>query len=621
MKQSIRSQALPLSSSPAPIPEPTFALTVEIMSTATHATFSHPVSCDPKVSSPAPQEEGIRAGYFDDSLTRDLLWIESDNGLLHAGPYGSQEPGQSHTPISLLIGGSYDQRILPFIPSKRQYPSLEFHLQNRQWLVRIRAVKGLKETLRMTIIEAQKAGAAAALGLPNYARVLIPKFQYHHQSDGENLTYQFLPFFSCSASRARWVRICRVITFLHGYIHLCRKLINPGAPWDFGEPVGVACDVNDENSRNLVRAYKFLGLRAVGGAPFEVPEEYTIEMARDAIVGSKLGKDPVILTFPEPEETLAGTNDDALVFGAVCPDHDPNAFDEDGRRTTRGQRQQLRELQEEHEFSMEQERRPEPQEAEARIVVTRPVETLSDPPSRTDLQGGTTEFADALRLTLGLQGEQPSSLHAWGADSPTEFHATLTPVSVSTSASASGLSSGYSSSSSRLAPCMGTGDSLSRSGQSSRSRYDYREPGRGQPSASSERARPFRTRPSSYRPRSPPPRSRSPLPSPHSRSLYSSHRRPHSRSPSPRRPSSPPRRSQMPSPPRRYPSPARCPRSPPAARRSCSPPPMIRRPRSPSPRRFRQPSPVSRRGELSDSLALVRRDVGAPPSMLVPKQH
>jgi len=252
--------------------------------------------------------------------------------------------------------------------------------------------------------------------------------------------------------------------------------------------------------------------------------------------------------------------------------------------------------------------------------VTRPVETLSDPPSRTDLQGGTTEFADALRLTLGLQGEQPSSLHAWGADSPTEFHATLTPVSVSTSASASGLSSGYSSSSSRLAPRMGTGDSLSRSGQSSRSRYDYREPGRGQPSASSERARPFRTRPSSYRPRSPPPRSRSPLPSPHSRSLYSSHRRPHSRSPSPRRPSSPPRRSRMPSPPRRYPSPARRPRSPPAARRSRSPPPMIRRPRSPSPRRFRQPSPVSRRGELSDSLALVRRDVGAPPSMLVPNQ-
>src|SRR5271169_2442767 len=105
MKQSIRSQALPLSSSPAPIPEPTFALTVEIMSTTAHATFSHPISCDPKVSSPTPQEEGIRAGYFDDSLTRDLLWIEGNNSLLHAGTYGFQEPRQSPTSIFLLMGG------------------------------------------------------------------------------------------------------------------------------------------------------------------------------------------------------------------------------------------------------------------------------------------------------------------------------------------------------------------------------------------------------------------------------------------------------------------------------------------------------------------------------------
>ena len=86
------------------------------MSLTVHESASHCIGFDRPTSSPALAQQGLKHGYFDDTLTSHLLQLDDKDLLLNAGTYSHKELGQHPTKMSLLREGSYDQRIIPFVP-------------------------------------------------------------------------------------------------------------------------------------------------------------------------------------------------------------------------------------------------------------------------------------------------------------------------------------------------------------------------------------------------------------------------------------------------------------------------------------------------------------------------
>ena len=66
----------------------------------------------------APVESGRKRGYFNDGTTQVLLGLTQDDYLQVAGTYGTKELGEYPVAFALLQNGSYDQRLLPFVPKR-----------------------------------------------------------------------------------------------------------------------------------------------------------------------------------------------------------------------------------------------------------------------------------------------------------------------------------------------------------------------------------------------------------------------------------------------------------------------------------------------------------------------
>ena len=100
--------AVPPSDADSPFSEPEGAPRTSTFHTS-HLSIRHRITFDPALSSPAPVQEGVLSGYFEDQAIRELLVLEDADVLLCLGTYSDREPGGAPIDFSLLSEGSYDQ--------------------------------------------------------------------------------------------------------------------------------------------------------------------------------------------------------------------------------------------------------------------------------------------------------------------------------------------------------------------------------------------------------------------------------------------------------------------------------------------------------------------------------
>ena len=522
--------------------------------TISHSSIHHRVTYDAFESSPAPAQEGPQNGYFNDQATRELLRLSGEDSLLHAGTYGFKEPGQAPIDITWLENGTYDQRLLPFVPRGYRVASPAFHLQRGQYLVRADARKSLREWLNKALFDSQDLGAKVSLSLPSYALQLVPKLLHPDRSTTMELPYQFQPFFTPSAVRARWVRVHRVIALLEGYINLCQRILAPQEDWKIGSPIGLKLNPKQASDADLqlARAYHFLGLSVEGYTPAETQDAYSLDHAQDALLGRQLGKARSFVSFDTTELELEGTDDDALYYEYIKPDYDQAIYRPDGVKKDRSELRDDIEMAEQDLIQEDPPARSENSSPEPAPPYTPAA------PTATRLPGPASVGAPpALRVELGLTTS--------GLAPPTE---STTPVSTSVSATPSAVSSA--SAASEPSPREGSTSWRPKDPKASTRSRAFHQAASGGPSRRVIREA------SHYSP----PRHRSP--SPPGRS---------SRRNSPSRSRSPGRRSSARLEPR-YSSPHR---------RQRSPSPLDRRPRSP-------------RGSHSSAL-IPRREFAPPPAV------
>ena len=482
------------------------------------SSHSHPISFDREASAPAPVQEGARSGYFKDDLTRELLGLEAADHLLHSGSYGHKEPGRAPVDLSLVRGGSYDQRLLPFVPKDQYYfeRNLAFHHLNGQWIAKADSLRVIKEALESSMIKSQQACAPVALSLPSYARVLASKLRLADPTDGRVFPFQFQAFFTPSACRARWVRIARVVALLDGFSNLCHRIVDLDSDWKFGTPVGLrtSSPLTDEEDLQLARAYQFLGLPIEGPYTLQDLSHYSLEDAQDALLGRRASKAAPVLHFDSPV-LQDGSDDDSLFFADIYPEYDELSFRPDGTRTTRAERQEP--------GALEDARRAQADAALARLggVPVEPINPAPPPYQPRPSESAGSAVDRAIRPGLLI----PPSGSITGASTPISTPTSISP-SVATSAISSGSTSSFPHSSSQTSSAPFDG-ARNPAGPTRRSKRRPRLQDRYIPPPSPRRQSGSR--------RSPSPRyssRRSPSPSStRSRRAPSPRRRPRSRSP------------------------------------------------------------------------------------------
>jgi hypothetical protein len=323
------------------------------MSTYSRSEIGRRITCNPEGVPPAPVNEGALHGFFDDQATRSLLGLVDGDVLLSSGTYGLKEPGQRPIQLSTLREDLHDRRLLPFVPKNFSFESpLDLHEQNHQWLVHANSLHDLKEELNRARAGALAVASDVPLSLPSYARELVPKLLYQER-ETRSFQYQFQPFFSPSAYRARYARIYRVIALLDAYSNAGHRILSDRADWKLGEPIRIIFDQIHVTSEDLelARAYNYLGVPVLGMPSIEPREHYDMENARDALLGKRQGKATPLISFDPSPEYLEGTNDDALDYCLINPSYDASVFNSDGTRKTAAQRRDDREQAEDEEWS------------------------------------------------------------------------------------------------------------------------------------------------------------------------------------------------------------------------------------------------------------------------------
>lgn len=290
----------------------------------------------------APTRRGRQRGYFRDRATRTLLGLNQDDFLQNAGLYGGKEMAEYPVPIALLREGSYDQRLLPFVPRSRgdmRPEAIDINMINRQWQVPLKSRQKLWEELQQVCSSAETLALQTKLPLPEYALYLVPRLRYCSSAE-EPLEFQFQPWFDLEASYARWRRIERVIGLLEGYVNLCHLISNFETPeWHEGEPVGVHINPNDidDQDRELAIAYAFLRVPINCPESWTIPGKYTLRNAQATLLEHKRSSGVMPLSFPSLHD-LKGDDYDALEFVDVRPKYPAHRYNADGTRRTKQQR-------------------------------------------------------------------------------------------------------------------------------------------------------------------------------------------------------------------------------------------------------------------------------------------
>jgi hypothetical protein len=479
------------------------------MSEYPHDHYRARVTVDPTASSPAPVDEGKKKGYFDDHATRELLDLSLSEIVLHSGTYGINELSVQPIKLSTLRAPSYDRRLLPFTPANHAFTStyIAMHERNGQFPVLAQTRRNLEENLNRALLDAQIAANSAGISLPNYAISLVPRLKYNEGGDDRPFPHQFKVFFSPSVSRMRGARIGRVGATLDATTNAASAMVRDSKGWPKGEPVGIIIDVDEisEEDGVTLAAYQALEVPREGLLPNGVElVSLTREEARDVLIGKTLGKSVPVTNIPDVAlgfDPDTGTDDDALYYAAIAPDHDDHNLNADGETKTHGQRRE----EADNAFMEELHAR---QEEETRM------EEDPVPPYEPAQPGNENTFAFPT-----LQTSLEESANRGQAQSLTPASATVSiPSSEAVSATSSNL------------------DAPARAGRSTvaaRRSRNYHGPYTQPISSSRPRRPPPRRTPSPVRRYSPPPR-RSSLPSHLSSRHYSPPNRSYARrSPSP----------------------------------------------------------------------------------------
>jgi hypothetical protein len=115
-------------------------------------------------------------------------------------------------------------------------------------------------------------------------------------------------------------------------INLCHRLLGDLLGWREGSPIGICVDTNlvDEEGLRLLCAYRFLQVPIEGDVPPQDSQEYTLEDARNALLGSQRVKEAAVVVFENPLD-LSGTDEDGLVWFECNPEYDNTEFEPDGQ--------------------------------------------------------------------------------------------------------------------------------------------------------------------------------------------------------------------------------------------------------------------------------------------------
>ena len=310
------------------------------MTSSAHASYHTRISFDPAASSPAPVEEGQISGYFNDSLSRTLLGLTDNEQLLHSGTYGSKEPGQFPTAFSLIREGPRDRRFLPFVPQRYSDSAFPFsmHDRNGQYLVHVKLLQSRREELDRLAKAILDVSADMGRSPPDYLRALIPRVTYEWQSSTmigayqTGFPYQFQPYFTPSANRARWIRIWRLLALGQGFLNLCATAL--GSRTTQQRPTGILldCSPRDEDIP-LLRAFLRLGVSIEGECPELSLVGFTEVDALQLLLGPR-SEDNLAGAF-SPSTELEPTDDDGLVWSVFNEDYDKKVYDDFGYAQTR----------------------------------------------------------------------------------------------------------------------------------------------------------------------------------------------------------------------------------------------------------------------------------------------
>ena len=299
----------------------------------------------------APISDGAKVGYYDDQLTRNLLALKEGDALLVTGTYGVKDLGQNPVSIVSLQDGSYDRRLVPFMPREFQIfkRHLDFHKLNQQWYVYAATARELHERLLKAIAEAKQTARGLPLSLPDYVRQLAPKLLYQKDPD-KPFEFQLQPWFAKTARCVRVARILRVIGMCYAFTNLGHRILADRKEWKYGEPVGIKVPAGHnltQDQISLLHAYHYLGatIELDGDLPpLDLATEYSYADVSAALVGKLPGGTEPQRVVEDCPDWLDGLDEDALQHSAVCPDYDKNEFDEDRIRLTAQGRRDRREL-------------------------------------------------------------------------------------------------------------------------------------------------------------------------------------------------------------------------------------------------------------------------------------
>ena len=128
---------------------------------------------------------------------------------------------------------------------------------------------------------------------------------------------------------------------LHAFINLCHRILHPNHEWKVRPPVGIRVDstVVNETTLSLAHAYLFFGL-PVTGLALELPENYSVESARDALLDPRLRKAPLVVELEHIIQLPEGSND-APTFKSLHPQYDTLVYGDDGITLTAKERKLL----------------------------------------------------------------------------------------------------------------------------------------------------------------------------------------------------------------------------------------------------------------------------------------
>jgi hypothetical protein len=130
---------------------------------------------------------------------------------------------------------------------------------------------------------------------------------------------------------------------LEGFINLCSRIAGGGSDWNQGTPIGIHVEreLVDEDNKKLARAFQLLGIPLEGTYEPQNVAGYSIQDARDVLLGRQDSKSTIIPIFEFVDE-LTGNDDDALDYSVIIPDYDYINYATDGVRLMNVKRRQRR---------------------------------------------------------------------------------------------------------------------------------------------------------------------------------------------------------------------------------------------------------------------------------------